>query len=383
MVHTAFITPAGFAPDINVKQEVDRGQAITYAGITERAQLELQDPPTAWDCTLYEGRLKSWTGPRRLAVVNKGVGDRGFRVCPECGRSEPEYGPGFTKTQLTRAGNPVQHKHPLEQGLICTGIAEGPFFLGHRFPTDALLIRLKVSSPVCLGTATTPGLLSRAARMAISSLVEAMALAASRELQIDEAELSGWWAPVLGGYADEAQLYLYDLLPGGAGYARSVGEALDNVLSTTERLLANCDCAQSCYRCIRHYGNNYLHASLDRHLALALLQHLRHGAIPVVTNGSTTEVLRGLNEFLNLRGIQTQVNPTVGDIQIPLIIRSGEREIWVDVHHPLVDPTALPSSVALKAQSNFCELVQIDAFTLFHDLPSAVATLNLPDGWLS
>ncbi len=77
------------------------------------------------------------------------------------------------------------------------------------------------------------------------------------------------------------------------------------------------------------------------------------------------------------------LNPTVGDIQIPLIIRSGEREIWVDVHHPLVDPTALPSSVALKAQSNFCELVQIDAFTLFHDLPSAVATLNLPDGWLS
>jgi ATP-dependent helicase YprA (DUF1998 family) len=383
MVHTAFITPAGFAPDINVKQEVDRGQAITYAGITERAQLELQDPPTAWDRTLYEGRLKSWTGPRRLAVVNKGVGDRGFRVCPECGRSEPEYGPGFTKTQLTRAGNPVQHKNPLEQGVICTGIAEGPFFLGHRFPTDTLLIRLKVSSPACLGTPTTPGLLSRAARMALSSLVEAMALAASRELQIDEAELSGWWAPVLGGHADEAQLYLYDLLPGGAGYARGVGEALDSVLTATERLLANCDCAQSCYRCIRHYGNNYLHTSLDRHLALALLQHLRDGTTPVVPLGTTTEVLRGMNEFLNLRGIQTQVNPTVGDIQIPLIIRAGNREIWVEVHHPLVDPTAIPSSIALKAQSSFSELVQIDAFTLFHDLPSAVGMLNLPEGWLS
>ena len=92
--------------------------------------------------------------------------------------------------------------------------------------------------------------------MALSSLVEAIALAASRELQIDEGELSGWWAPVLGGRTDEAQIYLYDLLPGGAGYARAVGQALDAVLEATERLLADCSCAQSCYRCIRHYGNN-------------------------------------------------------------------------------------------------------------------------------
>lgn len=381
--HTAFITPAGFAPDINVKQEVDRGQAITYAGMTERARLELQDPPTAWDHVLYAGRLKSWTGSRRLAVVNKGIGDRGFRVCPECGRSEPEFGPGFTKTQLTRAGSPIQHKHPLEHGMICTGIADGPFFLGHRFPTDALLIRLNVSRPVCLGSPTTQGLLSRAARMALSSLVEAMALAASRELQIDEGELSGWWAPVLGGHADEAQLYLYDLLPGGAGYARGVGDALDNVLAVTERLLADCDCPQSCYRCIRHYGNNYLHAALDRHLALALLRHIRYDTIPVVPAGSTTEVLRGLKDFLNLRGIQAQENPAVGDIQVPIIVKAGNREIWVDVHHPLVDPAAAPSAIALAAQSSFSELVQIDAFTLLHDLPAAVASLKLPEGWVS
>jgi hypothetical protein len=160
--------------------------------------------------------------------VNKGIGDRGFRVCPDCGRSEPEFGLGFTQTTLVRSGSPVQHKHPLEQGTICTGVADGPFYLGHRFPTDALLLRLKVGSPITLGAPTTPGLLSRAARMALTSLVEAVALSASRELQIDEGEVSGWWAPVLGAHADEAQLYLYDLLPGGAGYARAVGAALDD-----------------------------------------------------------------------------------------------------------------------------------------------------------
>jgi len=381
VVHAFFVTPAGFAPDINEKVEIDRGQPITYAGMTDRARLEIQDPPEAWDRALYDGRMKVWTGPRQLAVVNKGVGDRGFRVCPDCGRAEPDYGPGFTQTQLTRAGKSVQHKHPLEKGSLCTGVAAGPFFLGHRFPTDALLIRLKVASPVRLGTATTPGLLSRAARMALSSLVEAIALAASRELQIDEGELSGWWAPVLGGHADEAQVYLYDLLPGGAGYARAVGEALDGVLDATERLLVDCDCAQSCYRCIRHYGNNFIHASLDRHLALALLRHVRHGTIPLILAQEQPGVLRGLEEFLLLRGIAAQGPATVHGVEVPLVVTSGNRELWVDVHHPLVDPSAEPSPVALAARLSFKELIEIDAFNLVHDLPSAVARLHLPDGW--
>jgi ATP-dependent helicase YprA (DUF1998 family) len=381
IVHAFFITPGGFAPDINEQREVDRGQPIVYAGITDRARLEVQDPPE-WQKEFFDGRLKTWTGSRRLAVVNKGVGNRGFRVCPDCGRSEPEYGPGFTQTTLTRGGVPVQHKHPLEVGAICTSVADGPFYLGHRFPTDALLIRLTVDDPVQLGTATTPGLLSRAARMALSSLVEAIALAASRELQIDEGELAGWWAPVLGGRANEAQMYLYDLLPGGAGYARAVGESLDAVLDVTERLLSECDCAQSCYRCIRHYGNNYIHASLDRHLALALLSYLRHKTTPVIAPSERENALRGLEEFLQLRGIPIERGVRVDGVEVPLVIRTAGREVWVDLHHPLVNPASNPSAVARAAQSSFKELAELDAFTLVHDLPSAVAQLRLPQGWI-
>ncbi len=380
VVHAHFITPAGFAPDINKKREIDRGQAITYAGRTDRARLEVEDPSGSWHREEYQGRLRLWTGPRMLAVVNKGIGDRGFRVCPDCGRSEPEYGPGFTQPTLTRAGVPVQHRHPLEQGSICTGVADGPFYLGHRFPTDALLLRLKVDDPVKLGTLTTPGLLSRAARMALTSLVEAVALSASRELQIDEGELSGWWAPVLGGRTDEAQLYLYDLLPGGAGYARAVGAALDDVLAATEELLGTCDCSSSCYRCIRHYGNNYIHASLDRHLALHLLRHVRHGAVPSVSLEERRSVLRGLGEYLHIRGIVVEEGASVDGVRVPLIVRPNGREVWVDVHHPLVDPASHPSAVATAAQAGFHELVELDAFTLVHDLPTAVGRLDLPEG---
>jgi predicted RNA-binding Zn-ribbon protein involved in translation (DUF1610 family) len=381
LTRMAFITPAGFAPDLNAKREIDRGQAISYAGMTDRARLEPQDPPGEWQESAA-GRLRQWTGPRRLVMVNKGVGQRGFRVCPDCGRSEPEHGPGFTTTKLMKAGAPTSHPHPLEKGLICAGVADGPFYLGHEFPTDALLLRLRVSSPVQLGTNATTGLITRAARMALTSLVEALSLAASRVLQIDEGELSGWWTPVMGGRPDEAQLYLYDLLPGGAGYARAVGDALGDVLNATEALLSACDCASSCYRCIRHYGNNWIHTSLDRHLALALLRHLRTGAVPSLEDTDKDGVLTGLRGLLTVRGIPCELGASLGGERVPLLVHLPDGDLCVDVHHPLVDPQAQASAVVLAAQANFIPALSLDAFELVHDLPAAVDRLGLPGGAL-
>lgn len=378
LTRMSFITPAGFAPDLNKKREVDRGQSISYAGRTDRARLEVQDPPGDWDSRYYGGRLAAWTGSRKLAMVNKGIGNRGFRVCPDCGRAEPEYGPGYTKTKLTKGGAPTQHLHPMERGMICTGAADGPFFLGHRFPTDALLLRMRAESPVRLGTISTPGLLSRASRMALTSLVESVSLAASRVLQIDEGELSGWWTPVLGGRTDEAQLYLYDLLPGGAGYARAVGDSLEDVLDATEAILTGCDCPTSCYRCIRHYGNNWIHASLDRHLALSLLHHIRHGTSPSLSANMKSTVLNGLCEYLELRGIESQRDFDAGGATIPLSVRLAGGDVWIDVHHALVDPAVAGSEVASAAQAQFLESISLDAYDLQHDLPAAVEMLQVP-----
>ena len=378
LVRMDFITPEGFAPDLNTRREVDRGQAIAYAGMTDRARLEPQDPPSAWEVK-FGARLRQWTGSRRLVMVNKGIGRRGFRVCPECGRSEPEWGPGFTGTKLMKGGNPTSHAHPLQKGHVCAGVADGPFYLGHQFPTDALLLRVRTEGAVRLGTNTTTGLLSRAARMALTSLVETLALAASRVLQIDEGELSGWWTPVLGGNPNEAQLYLYDLLPGGAGYARAVGGALDEVLDAAEKVLGGCDCPSSCYRCIRHYGNNWIHASLDRHLALDLLRHVRDGATPILTAQDKRTALGGLRELLTLRGVESELEVELGGATVPLMLRTASGDRCLDVHHPLVDPHAVPSPVAAAAQMEFLESLSLDAFELVRDLPAAVERLDLPE----
>jgi hypothetical protein len=216
--------------------------------------------------------------------------------------------------------------------------------------------------------------------MALSSLVEALGLAASRTLQIDEGELSGWWTPVTGGRPDEAQLYLYDLLPGGAGYARAVGNDLPEVLDAAEALLGGCDCPTSCYRCIRHYGNNWIHASLDRHLALALLRHLRTGETPSLTDQAKERALVALRQLLSLRDIACEANVNLGGTRVPLIIQLPNARVCVDVHHPLIDPLANDSPVVAAARSQFLEAVSLDAFDLLHDLPAAVARLKLPNG---
>ncbi len=283
VAHAFFITPAGLRAG-HQREARGRSRAADH--------LRGHDGPGATRGAGPSGRLAPRALRRAPEDLDRAEATRGR----EQGRGRPRLPrvPGLwtfragvrTRLHADQAhsrGNAGPAQAPLEQGAICTGIADGPFYLGHRFPTDALLLRLNVASPVRLGTATTPGLLSRAARMALSSLVEAIALAASRELQIDEGELSGWWAPVLGGRTDEAQLYLYDLLPGGAGYARAVGEALDGVLDATERLLADCDCASvllSVHSSLREQLHSRLAGSPPG--PWRCLRHVRHGTTPAV-----------------------------------------------------------------------------------------------------
>jgi ATP-dependent helicase YprA (DUF1998 family) len=124
-----------------------------------------------------------------------------------------------------------------------------------------------------------------------------------------------------------------DLLPGGAGYARAVGNALPEVLDATGALLGGCDCSSSCYRCIRHYGNNWIHASLDRHLALALLRHLRTGELPSLTDQDKDRAIVALRQLLALRDIAFEGNANLGGTHIPLIIQLPNARMCVDVHH--------------------------------------------------
>lgn len=364
-----FVRPEGFAPDVNEERQVDRGGAISYAGMSTPAKLEVQTVP-AWDESRYEGRLQLLSRSETLVVVNKGIGDRGFIICPRCGSAEPVFGPGFTQPHLvSRDGRPVVHNHPLEEGGKCAAAATGPFYLGHQFVTDVLLLRASLAAPVRCGLAGQSE--GRAGRMALTSLVEAVCLAASRTLQIDEGELAGNWNPVPREVGQAADLYLYDLLPGGAGYTHQVKRHLGAILEEARALLAGCDCASSCHRCLRHYNNQPVHTTLDRLLGLSLLDHLLEGTVPSVTEAEVNRSLEGLLEMLRLQGIRFDVGPT-GESPVPLRVERGDNVVWVDVHHPLVDPVQARADVLEAAAGVMAPLVELDTHTLLYDLPEAL-----------
>lgn len=372
------VRPPGFAPDLNAKRERDRGGAIITAGRPTRAQIEVQQQDLAWTKLLSHDRLLAVNRSENLVVLNRGIGDRGFHVCPDCGRSEPVPGPRYPTSTLFKGAKPLQHWDPMKKGIKCDGVARGPYFLGYTFPTDVLLIELRLPEPFVCPIRDTPSRSGVPGRRAALTLVEAISLAATHFLQIDEGELAGNWSPVIGGDEHRVRIFLYDTLPGGAGYTKMVQESLPLVLATTEALLSDCTCESSCYNCLRHYENNFIHGDLDRLLALDLLRNALHAQMPVLGSERTLKSLAPLAEILTIRGIQHEVMARRGSLEVPLVVhRSDGAEVWVDVHHCFIDPNGSESAVFQEAEASGEACARLDQFTLQNDLPKAIAALNL------
>jgi len=168
------------------------------------------------------------------------------------------------------------------------------------------------------------------------------------------------------------------LLPGGAGYTRLVKQRLAEVIDETEKLLAECDCETSCYRCLRHYGNNYYHSSLDRRLAYTLLKFIKYGEFPILTASEKQSAITPLLNLLKLQEIESYLDAERKGVQVPLVIRREDHsEIWVDIHHPLIDSNVLNSQVQMRAETEMMEYYSLDTFTLAHNLPSAFERLQV------
>jgi ATP-dependent helicase YprA (DUF1998 family) len=369
-----FIRPEGFAPDVNQPREVDRGGSVPLSMRSTPARIELQQIDE-WDEERFDGRLLLNQKPRDLVTVNKGVGDRGFRVCLSCGLAEPEVGKGFMQSRLFSKGVPQPHMSPVARNRSCHAPVSEPLYLGHSFLTDVLLLRLKLKPPLSLFLGDTPQRSGQAARAALTSLAEAIALAASRTLQIDEGELAANWSPALGLGDAGADVYLYDLLPGGAGYTKQVQQHLPLVLEAAERLVLRCSCTSSCYDCLRHYGNQILHTSLDRRLAAALLGWILRGEEPTLDGAEVRRAIEPLAAVLKLRGMEVELDASIGAAMTPLATTIAGVPTVIDVLHPLLDPVSSQSHVAEEALLNMTPCVRLDLYTLEHALPSAVDRL--------
>ncbi len=181
------------------------------------------------------------------------------------------------------------------------GVIRRGLYLGHQFLTDILLLRLEFQAGMDFSP-KQPWLYD-----SLSTCAEAMALGASLGLSIDPGELSSGFrlVPASENGVGAAEIYLFDTASGGAGYAYEVGLHLEDMLGHVERLLTSCpgNCQRSCTKCMRHYGNRFLHPRLDRRLGLQLLRYARFGEEPQVASFESQRMtLAPLARFLELEG---------------------------------------------------------------------------------
>ena len=139
--------------------------------------------------------------------------------------------------------------------------------LGYDFITDMLVLEIALDKHKIDTNPEKNSWLHRAGQ----SLAEALRLAACQELDIEFTELVTGYRVRQGFENDFIDLYLYDSLSSGAGYAVSIEASIQSLLQKTRELLSGCKCDTACYQCLKHYRNQYYHGFLDRWAALQLL----------------------------------------------------------------------------------------------------------------
>jgi len=315
----------------------------------------------------------------QLVVVNKGDPDdqSGFCVCDACGRAT-----------LAKIGAPsASHNTPYKilapnrshaKTKRCDGEIKGPVFLGHRFVTDLVILRIQITPPLCQAPRAM-GAEYCALQDALQTLADALPLAAGRMFDVDFTEFSAGYRLINqngDGASIAAEIYMFDTLSGGAGYSERVGDAMEELLRDYVRDVLACDdehgegCDRSCYRCLRHYYNQFYHSRLDRHLALDLLALILNGTTPQDSPiGEQEKMLQGLRTMLELDGITAQTGGAIAGVRVPLIAKHKGRSVAVCVTHSLI-AEQYRTGLVDDLDGSSMPLRPLNAYQLTRNLPS-------------
>ena len=231
---------------------------------------------------------------QRIIMLNQGVGKKGFTICCDCGAAMP----GDTPDVLNDVMRPYRSKYLRTR---CKHNDTMNVSLGYDFITDMLVLEIALDKHKIDTNPARNSWLHRSGQ----SLAEAFRLAACQELDIEFTELVTGYRVRQGFENDYIDIYLYDSLSSGAGYAVSIESSIQSLLQKTRELLSGCNCDTACYQCLKHYRNQYIHGFLDRKAALQLLnwaeKDVRVSALPVE---GQKRLIQPLEQILKLSGIK-------------------------------------------------------------------------------
>lgn len=341
-------------------REIDEYDDEQVYSQTTGAQLPLPEgeSPFDWRAFLNRGEL-TFARNQPLVMVNKGVEGptgNGFLVCNRCGKTALDGKPMGAHRRDYRVDMRRGSPPPTQR---CNGEFE-TVYLGYSFSSDVLLFRIPISKPLRFDPRT------KRARQpiadALQSLCDAFVIATSRQLDIDIREINSGYRFVRLGSGHFADIFIYDTLSGGAGYATQAGAVFEEVFQRVEEILSSCTCSTSCDKCLRHYGNRLHHESLDRFLALDLARLIRTGSLPDLFDADQqAEELEPLVLMLSLAGWTVSRRGAA-----PLMASRGSRTLKLYSYPSLIDPTGVGFA---PGQDSFA----FSPYELSRDLPGAYA----------
>lgn len=295
-----WLRPPGFAHPIDA-EEVTSPDDMPETSYATRAKLTMGTPDEGAGWHPVNDRIRVLPAREHLLVSNTGPNHDGYTYCTKCGRIESATDP------TPKLLGPHRKPYPDDDDKqMCDGTSPTRHVvLGTDFITDVALFSMRVAAPLKL----KPGHSSTA--VALRTVSEALAKAACQLLEIESGELMAEFRPAVtpGGTSGlEAEIFLYDTLPGGAGFSSQLSGMGVELFQRALYLVKNCpeNCDASCYRCLRSFKNKFEHVLLDRHVGAQLLEYLLNGEQPQFN----ADRLRDSTEFL-YNDLQRQGAPGV------------------------------------------------------------------------
>lgn len=363
-----WMRPTGFAHPSD-ETPVTSPDDMPLTSYATRARLTLRSPSEA-EWTAINDRSRFYSVRPHLLVSNTGPKREGYTYCKSCGRIEA------TAERTGKLIRPHMKPYPDDKAPRCVqGFVPDGIVLGTDFVTDVALFSFQLDDPYRLKAGET------ITQIALRTVSEALSRAACSLLQIDpgevQAEFRGALSPA-GVDGLEVEIFLYDTLPGGAGFARAAAQKGETLFAEALRSMEHCPdpgCDSSCYRCLRTFRNRMDHSALDRYVGAALLRAiLGHPEV-----GFARHRLRIAAEIL-MEDIRRQVDSTWtvnvvsgyllddGEIHegLEATDRAGARHLIV-VRSPLVNLDYDSTSVI----GDWASATRVSELTIRKNLPEA------------
>jgi hypothetical protein len=372
-----WLRPPGFAHPIDA-EEVTSPDDMPETSFATRAKLVMPTPADDDKWTWVNDRIRVMPNRQHLLVSNTGPKQEGYNYCTLCGRIES----AAEGTASMFAPHPKPYP---DKEATCPGSRTSRHIvLGTDFITDIALFSLRVEAPLKLKPGYYP------TDIALRTISEALAKAACAVLELEPGELMAEYRPALtqaGKVGLEAEIFLYDTLPGGAGFSRQLADRGLEVFQRALTIMKTCpeDCDSSCYRCLRSFKNKFEHGQLDRHVGAELVEFLLTDHMqpfsPERIAASTRILLLDLQRNAE-SGVTYELNavvsvPGMGDLNVPILATrsDGVRKV-IALAGPLTDEHPSDPRIAAMREKWDGDVIPVNELLVRGNLPTATRMLE-------